>query len=118
MHLLYICIVFDDISHNKELGSNRDLWLYLGILRRWLKHLRGESRSMVLRSGVRCLNIKDSDIDKLGQHELIAVGAPTQYLTASKPMKIFLLLVILIPGIVVMLIPIVIFLKRKGEFNE
>jgi flavorubredoxin len=39
---------------------------------------------------VRCLNIKDADIDKLGQYELIAVGSPKQYLTASKPMKVFL----------------------------
>lgn len=39
---------------------------------------------------VKCISIKDADIDKLGQYNLIAVGAPTQYLTASKPMKVFL----------------------------
>jgi flavorubredoxin len=39
---------------------------------------------------VKCSSIKDADIDELRQYNLIAVGAPTQYLTASRPMKEFL----------------------------
>lgn len=39
---------------------------------------------------VSCFKVKDAAMDKLEQYNLIAVGAPTQYLTASKPMKVFL----------------------------
>jgi flavorubredoxin len=39
---------------------------------------------------VKCSSIKEADIDELRQYSLIAVGAPTQYLTASRPMKEFL----------------------------
>jgi flavorubredoxin len=39
---------------------------------------------------VKCINIKDAALDNLEQYSLIAVGAPTHYLRASKPMKEFL----------------------------
>ena len=35
-------------------------------------------------------NIKGLEIERLVEYDLIALGAPTQYLTASKPMKDFL----------------------------
>ena len=39
---------------------------------------------------VKCISIKDASIDDLEQYNLVAVGAPTHYLKASKPMKDFL----------------------------
>jgi flavorubredoxin len=39
---------------------------------------------------VDCVNIKSASLDKLSDYDLLAVGAPTQALTASKPMKEFL----------------------------
>ena len=39
---------------------------------------------------VDCLNLRDVTIGTLVDYDLIAVGAPTQALTASKPMKDFL----------------------------
>ncbi len=39
---------------------------------------------------VDCLSITDIDVKKIAGYDLIAVGAPTQALTASKPMKDFL----------------------------
>jgi flavorubredoxin len=40
---------------------------------------------------VDCLNIRDVKVELLPDYDLIAVGAPTQAFTASKPMKDFLL---------------------------
>ena len=37
-----------------------------------------------------CLNIRDITVETLVDYDLIAIGAPTQALTASKPMKDFL----------------------------
>jgi flavodoxin len=37
-----------------------------------------------------CVNAKDVPIDSLKQYDLICVGAPTEWLSASKPMKEFL----------------------------
>jgi flavorubredoxin len=37
-----------------------------------------------------CLNVKDVQVGSLIEYDLIAVGAPTQALTASKPIKDFL----------------------------
>jgi flavodoxin len=37
-----------------------------------------------------CVNAKDLTFDSLGQYDLICVGAPTEWHTASKPMKAFL----------------------------
>ena len=37
-----------------------------------------------------CLNAKEINPDSLNQFDLISVGAPTEWLTASKPMKEFL----------------------------
>ena len=37
-----------------------------------------------------CVNAKDVAVDSLKQYDLICVGAPTEWLTASKPMKEFL----------------------------
>lgn len=34
-----------------------------------------------------CLNAKDVDVNSLNQYDLICVGAPTHFITASKPMK-------------------------------
>ena len=44
-------------------------------------------------AGVRatCLNVKDVQVGSLIEYDVIAVGAPTQALTASKPIKDFLL---------------------------
>jgi flavorubredoxin len=39
---------------------------------------------------VDCLNIRDVTLGTLVDYDLIAIGAPTQALTASKPMKDFL----------------------------
>lgn len=39
---------------------------------------------------VDCLNMRDVNIETLENYDLIAVGAPTQAFTASKPMKDFL----------------------------
>jgi flavorubredoxin len=39
---------------------------------------------------VKCINIKEVDIDNLEQYKLIAVDAPTHFLRASRPMKEFL----------------------------
>ncbi len=36
------------------------------------------------------VNIKQSRVDRLTGYDLLALGAPTQYFTASKPLKIFL----------------------------
>lgn len=38
----------------------------------------------------KCASIKDAEIDGLAEYDLLALGAPTQYLTVSKPMKVFL----------------------------
>jgi len=40
--------------------------------------------------GVDCVNVHDVDVEKLPEYDLIAVGAPTQHLTASSSMKGFL----------------------------
>jgi flavorubredoxin len=37
-----------------------------------------------------CVNIRAARIDELAEYDLLALGAPTQYLTASKPLKEFL----------------------------
>jgi len=37
-----------------------------------------------------CVNAKDVAVDSLKQYDLICVGAPTEWVTASKPMKKFL----------------------------
>lgn len=37
-----------------------------------------------------CVNITIASIDKVSRYDLIALGAPTQFETASKPMKEFL----------------------------
>lgn len=37
-----------------------------------------------------CASIRDADVDGLAGYDLLALGAPTQYLTASKPMKEFM----------------------------
>ena len=37
-----------------------------------------------------CVNARDMPVDSLKQYDLICVGAPTEWLTASKPMKEFL----------------------------
>jgi len=37
-----------------------------------------------------CVNAKDVAVDSLKQYDLICVGAPTEWVTASKPMKEFL----------------------------
>jgi len=37
-----------------------------------------------------CVNAKEVAVDSLKQYDLICVGAPTEWLTASKPMKEFL----------------------------
>ncbi|HYY91081.1 MAG TPA: flavodoxin domain-containing protein [Candidatus Dormibacteraeota bacterium] len=44
------------------------------------------------RAGLRvdCLNMRDVKLETLGEYDLIAVGAPTQAFSASKPMKDFL----------------------------
>jgi flavorubredoxin len=34
-----------------------------------------------------CLNAKDVDVNSLNQYDLICVGTPTHFITASKPMK-------------------------------
>ncbi len=39
---------------------------------------------------VTCVNARDVQIDALGEYDFIAVGAPTQALTASRAMKDFL----------------------------
>jgi menaquinone-dependent protoporphyrinogen IX oxidase len=36
---------------------------------------------------VKCVSVKDVKLDKLGQHDLVAIGAPTHFLKASKSMK-------------------------------
>lgn len=43
-------------------------------------------------SGVQavCLNARDRVIESLKEYDLVCVGAPTEWLTASKPMKEFL----------------------------
>lgn len=38
----------------------------------------------------KCVSIKIASIEKLSEYDLIALGAPTQYITASKSMKEFL----------------------------
>ena len=38
----------------------------------------------------RAVNIKDANMDGLAGYDLLALGAPTQYFTASKPLKVFL----------------------------
>jgi flavodoxin len=37
-----------------------------------------------------CVNAKDVAVDSLKEYDLICVGAPTEWVTASKPMKEFL----------------------------
>ena len=39
---------------------------------------------------VKCVSIKMASTETLSEYDLIAIGAPTQYITASKPMKEFL----------------------------
>lgn len=38
----------------------------------------------------KCVSIKMASTETLSEYDLIAIGAPTQYITASKPMKEFL----------------------------
>jgi flavorubredoxin len=44
------------------------------------------------KSGVEAesVNIKQAQVDRLAGYDLLALGAPTQYFTASKPLKAFL----------------------------
>lgn len=37
-----------------------------------------------------CVNTRDVTVDLLKQYDMIGVGAPTQFMTASRPMKKFL----------------------------
>ena len=37
-----------------------------------------------------CANIREANVDELSKFDLVALGAPTQYFTASRPMKEFL----------------------------
>ncbi len=37
-----------------------------------------------------CVNTRDVTVDLLKQYDMICVGAPTQFMTASRPMKKFL----------------------------
>lgn len=37
-----------------------------------------------------CINIKIATAEKMSEYDLLVLGAPTQYITASKPMKRFL----------------------------
>jgi flavorubredoxin len=37
-----------------------------------------------------CANIRETNVDELSKFDLIALGAPTQYFTASRPMKEFI----------------------------
>ncbi|HEY6756774.1 MAG TPA: flavodoxin domain-containing protein [Nitrososphaera sp.] len=39
---------------------------------------------------VECSNIKMARLEKLPEYDLLAMGAPTQYITSSRPMKDFL----------------------------
>ena len=37
-----------------------------------------------------CANIRETNVDELSKFDLVALGAPTQYFTASRPMKEFM----------------------------
>ena len=40
--------------------------------------------------GTKCVNAKEVSAASLKDYDLVAVGGPTEWLSASKPMKIFL----------------------------
>ena len=66
-------ILFDSLFGNTETIAQS--------LAKGLRHAGIESE---------CVNIMMARADKLAEYDLLAFGAPTQYLSASKPMKEFL----------------------------
>ncbi len=70
--------------------GQRALVLYDTLFGNTEKVARALARGIQRHREVDCLNIKDVDLDKIPQYGLLAIGAPTQAFSASKPMKDFL----------------------------
>jgi flavorubredoxin len=66
-------VLFDTLFGNTEIIASR--------LARGLQEAGVEAEAV---------NIKMARVDTLAEYDLLALGAPTQYLTASKPLKEFL----------------------------
>jgi flavorubredoxin len=74
-----------------ELGSGRAVVIFDTLFGNTEKIAKALAKG-IGQNGVQvdCLNIKDVDVDNLGQYSLIVIGAPTQMFTASRTMKAFL----------------------------
>ena len=57
----------------------------MAIQKRLQNHSKEDSKNLAFR--LFALNAKDVDVNSLNQYDLICVGAPTHFITASKPMK-------------------------------
>ncbi|MCL4436551.1 MAG: flavodoxin domain-containing protein [Thaumarchaeota archaeon] len=75
---------------NPALTPNRTIVLYDTLFGNTERIAKAIARGIQRHSEVDCLNIKNADPDTLSQYSLVAVGAPTQAFSASKPMKEFL----------------------------
>ncbi len=73
----------------KQQGT-KALVLYATVFGNTEKVARALARGIQSHCEVRCLNVKDAELDWLSHYSLIAVGAPTQAFSAYKPMKDFL----------------------------
>ena len=76
--------------NNLESMPNRTIVLYDTLFGNTERIAKVIARGVQRHGEVDCLNIKNADPDRLSHYSLVAVGAPTQAFSASKPMKEFL----------------------------
>ena len=76
--------------NNLESIPNRTIVLYDTLFGNTERIAKAIARGVQRHGEVDCLNIKNADPDRLSHYSLVAVGAPTQAFSASKPMKEFL----------------------------
>jgi flavodoxin len=76
---------------SSELVPRRGIVIYDSRFGNTEKIARALERGLA-RSGVetRCVNAKEINLESINEFDLVAVGAPTEWLTASKAMKEFL----------------------------
>lgn len=71
-------------------GPKRAIVIYDTLYGNTEKVAKALARGLERHAQVVCANAKDADVSKLQEYDLIAIGAPTQAFSASKPMKQFL----------------------------
>jgi flavorubredoxin len=76
--------------NNLEPTPNKVIVLYDTLFGNTERVAKALAKGIQRHCEVDCLNIKNADTDNIAQCNLVAVGAPTQAFSASKPMKEFL----------------------------